>query len=367
MKSKILALLAIMVVNCMSASTHTKDVPKATNTTHTEIEQLTLIQVKYGNNPEGIPVLHYAILQNDIEAVDLLLKYGASPFTKNTKNDHYDCLYYCIKAGSLELFKKFVALGNDPVRSVIYFGEGPLGQASSLKRNDIVKFILESYPKCLVPHKDQTFATFQTMLDTSASNGNYELFTFLLKRYKDLEIDYSQCAGRALHIAQLWEDGHGYTELEAQMRVEGKLKILDTLVENGLFTEFADGDVARGALSESFPEALSYLLDHKILHPNDVFNNSPILLIAARNYAFANEMVDILIANGVDVTKGNCKYVLFQLVREGGFSLDRRKELIVTLIQAGIDINQKDQKGGTVLSQTKDKSMIEFLVSLGAK
>ena len=46
-----------------------------------ELNELTLVLTKYGNNPEGVPPLHYAILKKDTKAIDLLLKHGADPHT----------------------------------------------------------------------------------------------------------------------------------------------------------------------------------------------------------------------------------------------------------------------------------------------
>ena len=40
--------------------------------------QLAFLLVKYGNNPDGVPALLYAIKQNDLEAVRVLLDCGAS-------------------------------------------------------------------------------------------------------------------------------------------------------------------------------------------------------------------------------------------------------------------------------------------------
>ena len=74
-----------------------------------ECELLTQIQVRYGNNPEGIGSLHYAILQKDVLAVELLLKYGASPYSVDYQGN--TCLDYALHADCPELIKKFSALG----------------------------------------------------------------------------------------------------------------------------------------------------------------------------------------------------------------------------------------------------------------
>ncbi|MCE5293003.1 MAG: ankyrin repeat domain-containing protein [Chlamydiales bacterium] len=83
-----------------------------------ECDLLTQIQVRYGNNPEGIGSLHYAILQKDILAVDLLLYYGASPYTVDYQGN--TCLDYALQADCPELIKKFLALGIRTSSQVVY-------------------------------------------------------------------------------------------------------------------------------------------------------------------------------------------------------------------------------------------------------
>ncbi len=77
-----------------------------------ELNELTLVLTKYGNNPEGVPPLHYAILKKDTKAIDLLLKHGADPHTGD--HETLTCLYYAIKADSVSLIKKFIALVEFP-------------------------------------------------------------------------------------------------------------------------------------------------------------------------------------------------------------------------------------------------------------
>lgn len=58
---------------------------------------------KYGNNPQDISALNNSVLQHDVRAFDLLVKYGATPGTRT--------LYYASKTGDFELFKKIVDIG----------------------------------------------------------------------------------------------------------------------------------------------------------------------------------------------------------------------------------------------------------------
>lgn len=98
--------------------------------------------IKYGNNPEGISALHYAIIQGDANAVNLLLAYGADVTTKDgdfspltraaswnqfeiaqillnaganvnhiLKEDSYYPLYYAAQSGSANLINLFIEHG----------------------------------------------------------------------------------------------------------------------------------------------------------------------------------------------------------------------------------------------------------------
>lgn len=128
MKTKTLALLAITLCINLTvhagkkkssrAKTQTESLKDSKSFPHiepkTEFEHLAVILTKYGHNPDGLPALHYAILQEDIEAVDLLLKYCASPLTKDSPSANWhSSLYYAIKVGSVPLVKKLIDLGED--------------------------------------------------------------------------------------------------------------------------------------------------------------------------------------------------------------------------------------------------------------
>lgn len=78
-----------------------------------ELNELTLTMARYGNNPEGVPPLHYAILKKDMKAINLLLKHGADPLSADSSKR--SCLYHAIVAGSIPLINKFIALGNSVI------------------------------------------------------------------------------------------------------------------------------------------------------------------------------------------------------------------------------------------------------------
>lgn len=137
MKSKLFSLLAITTMCYLPADTY-QEYMTCPAVPQTEFEQLTVILSKYCNNLWGVPPIHCAILQNDIPAIDLLLKYGASPFTISLRDD-LSCIHYAIKAGSLELTKKFVELGAPLNGGDVY--RDPLSYAKYCNQPEIVRYL----------------------------------------------------------------------------------------------------------------------------------------------------------------------------------------------------------------------------------
>lgn len=144
MKYQKLILIAIFSVVLISeASCATKKAAKCPS--QKELNELTLLLTKYGNNPEGASPLQYAILKKDMKAVGLLLKHGASPLSKDCSNR--SCLYYAIRAGNIQLIKQFITLGN----SVIDMGNrekhhnfDALGTALVTQQYEPAKYLIES-------------------------------------------------------------------------------------------------------------------------------------------------------------------------------------------------------------------------------
>lgn len=96
MKLKKLVLILFISINWLSSAVCTEIIPDQLCEATTDIEKLTLLQTKYGNNPYGVSTLQYAILQNDEAAVDLLLKYGASPFVAEEFPRGSNCLTFAV-------------------------------------------------------------------------------------------------------------------------------------------------------------------------------------------------------------------------------------------------------------------------------
>lgn len=165
MTKRIIILLVVTICNHLHA-----DVYLQSNATvmepKNELEQLTVIMAKYGNNPIELSALNYAVLQGDGEAFDLLIKYGATPGSKT--------LYYAIKTGHLDLFKKIADMGVGV--SIDYDMEWPImSEAIHNHHNDIVIYLLENGNRLgfdYLKHKSY-------MLERCSEAGNDEMYNVI--------------------------------------------------------------------------------------------------------------------------------------------------------------------------------------------
>jgi ankyrin repeat protein len=142
MKTKSLLFLFLLSFVFISQA-ECKNKKSAKCVTQKEINELTLILTRYGNNTEGLPPLHYAVLKKDTKAINLLIKHGADP--KAQAHNKYSCLYYAVKAGSIPLIKKFIDLGNSPFSSSNHptaFGENALYISILYAQYEAAKYII---------------------------------------------------------------------------------------------------------------------------------------------------------------------------------------------------------------------------------
>lgn len=130
MNIKTLIVLALALCSYLPANAYTPPMEP-----QTEFEQLAVIMAKYGNNPQNLSAMNYAVLQHDEEAFDLLVKYGAAPGTWT--------LYYASMAGDLAIFKKIIDAGVG--FSIFTDLERPImANAIYGHHNDIAVYLLEN-------------------------------------------------------------------------------------------------------------------------------------------------------------------------------------------------------------------------------
>ena len=74
------------------------------------------ILIRYGNNPDGIPPLHYAIKLGDYEAVELLLDHGANVNSRSDRSEHFygtpnTALDFAAACGNLSIMELLIQRG----------------------------------------------------------------------------------------------------------------------------------------------------------------------------------------------------------------------------------------------------------------
>ena len=363
------------------------------------------VLVKYGNNPEGLPALHYAILQGDERAVELLLAHGASPFTKDIQG--HTCLYVAVQSGNLKLVDLFLDLGaniNDSGDNYC----SPLSLAIEKKQNEIAKHLVgrgaafDGGDDILYSNDRAANAVY-----VCCSHGNFEMLTFLLENGAQV---LDRTSGISLLDALL---SRGYSK--DSFGVSEKMRCLEYLVEKRLISLPLDPGQYQGDIPNMTPEAVEYLLDNMYLFPNQVSNGTPLLYYAMSRLdllevllkhgvdlnakasagspifqhvathcsspclsdpAIDKERRDILsffIRNGVDVNIANDRgwTVLHKLAWYNTDSLSDENRIYLKnvwsmLIEAGLDINARDNGGKTALAYVKDEPLKKWLIALGA-
>lgn len=327
----------------------------------TESERLTDILVKYGNNPEGVPTLQYAILQNDVPAVDLLLKHKSSPHTQDTHGA--DCLYYSVRVGNIELVKKFLALGVNPNGQLDSDEYKPLKLALENNRNDIAKLLIDAGVDLT---KDSRYKP--DYLRYCCQNTNFEITKLLVE--SGATANNSDELFRLLVVDDgLQEDSHEARKL--------KMEMIDYLVRENVIDIDKKISFTGKDLQRIFPEALSYILRNGLL---DFGKINPIAFVAASPY-YATELVSLVVSrepyinpphafaylDGIDTRGMSAFHYLVQGTFIDDEAFDKRKELIEHLIGRGAVLDRNNNEGKTPLALAQDPKMIQFLQKIGAK
>lgn len=84
--------------------------------------------------------LHYAIKNDNVDYVRLLIKYDSNPYI--TDNDGFNALHMAVKKGSIDMTKEIIKIMNN-VDGKTKRGEAPLHISLNYKYNDISKLLLE--------------------------------------------------------------------------------------------------------------------------------------------------------------------------------------------------------------------------------
>lgn len=327
-----------------------------------EIERLTLILTKYGNNPYNISPLHYAILENDKTSVDLLLKYGASPYMSKKFPDGCTCLTFAIISGNLDLVEQFLDLNYDEARQI-----DPLLVAIRFRKNEIAKYLIDkmakaecSEQKVNMAHGNLKDIHFEKCLEM----GNVEIYSYLS--------DLIQLKDQSLILLKLicpsgYDEFGSYDEMDVIN--QNKLKMLRQFYyENKLLI---DKERISYLLQNVSPATFEFLLDSNILKPNERLRNRPVLHLAIENHLCAYELAKILLEKGADPNSLDCfsndtPLHKIAYANNSSLSIEMRKQLINLFLSYGADINIRNIEHVTPLDYAH-RDIKDFLISLGAK
>ena len=139
------------------------------------------ILIKYGNNPDGISTLHYAIKIGDINAVSLLIEKGADV---NSKDTQFTTLCRAAMHNNLEITELLLAFGENPNldfddKSHNY----PIFYAVKSSSSDLVETLIKGGSRI---DRTSNNGKFVTALHLACEIGNYEAVVVLINNGADV-------------------------------------------------------------------------------------------------------------------------------------------------------------------------------------
>lgn len=142
----------------------------------TDAKKLEQILVKYGNNPDGMSTLHYAIKMGDVNAVNLLLANGADV---NSKDGSFTTLTRAAICNQFEITQLLLSMGADVNLTASENLFYALNYAAEFGSAELVTLLVENGAKLDITWpKDGSYA--KTPLHTAAKAGNYETVVALI-------------------------------------------------------------------------------------------------------------------------------------------------------------------------------------------
>lgn len=156
----------------------------------TDSKELGHILVKYGNNPDAMTVLHYAIKLGDIHAVNLLLANGADVNSRDLENGrNFTALARAAFYNQFEIAKLLIDLGADAGLRIgmaqhdseIKFDA--LYYAAQKGSASIINLLIESNADL-----DISYDSYGSPLHVASKAGNYEAVVALISAGADINM-----------------------------------------------------------------------------------------------------------------------------------------------------------------------------------
>ena len=366
-------------------STHCSELILMHNATLDNDRELIDILIRYGNNSQGLPALHYAINMEDDRAVELLLRNGADPQALPTalaslynSNNPLSCdsrdpifpLDFAAMKGNIRIAQLLIKYGANINQHnlgeiylwtsfySVYRESSPLYFAAQAGQEEMVLFLIangaqiEMQPNPFTGNIDQTF----NPLTIANTNGHVNVLRILIENGA-IYAPLVTASPFLLHSAASF--GHG--------------KIVTLFLEKGVYVDIIMGD-GYTPLMQSNGTCFEILLKAganpkaKNIHGNDA------LYIASQRGDIG--AAKVLLRHGVDINalrQNSYPGTPFQAAFERWCSTeqgnDRYKEYLLFLLDNGSDINASCN-GQTALARvkaTKKNEFISWLIQHGAR
>lgn len=292
-------------------------------------EELCLILCKYGNNPDGIPALHYAIKKKDEKAVLCLLNNGADPNAIASQGVDHIC------------------------NTAIEFAAG-YGNRS------IVKILIQY--GAIVDSWQDNFSS-NKPLHVAAIHDNPDTIKALIEYGAD--VNWEVMGGMPIHIAAR---SHSIKALRALIEMGANVNANSSWGTPLHYAIMAYKDVNKTR------KTVQFLLDNNA-NPNAPFmgewhmGRTPLFLVR-------DSLTVLLLSNyGANVNSRDCQGdTPLQYITNGAWGCSHDGEsptwyldVIKALIVCGADVNAKNNHGLTPLNSCSNEGIRQLLISNGAR
>ncbi len=378
---------------------------------------------QYKNNPDGLPVLHYAVKKQNRGIVEYLIEICGEKVNQYEKTQDRTPLHFASETGNTSLMKYLLEKGAS-VTALDYRGHSVFHYAVNSNNPDTIRLLRKytSDNKLLAYQKGGPFQQEWTPLVQACYLGKNEMVKACIEAGADVSVKhnglfkltalhYSAMACNADTVRLILSSGTSYEDLCSPHRLpviyaakygnleamkyffeidsssklqkdrlvfeamtqqtnqifgkQGKLDCINHLMQLGYVSE----DSVRDGVKTSFYEAIEFVINKGFLQVNKPHYGYSFLSFFA--HEFTKEGIDIcklLIEKGADI------HVLNDVGREpihqAAASLNSyATTLIDLLLQKGADINTLDSSGMTPLDYAFawNPKIYDYLVKLGAK
>lgn len=146
-------------------------------------EELQHILIKYGNNPDGMSALHYAIKLGDVQAVEFLIANGADLYSTEMNfrpQAPFNTLMRAASFNQTEIMSLLIALGADVNSTPFPDCNYPIYYAAESGSNDMIKLLIENGATLDKLRANDNQQNAKTPLHVACKAGNFDAVVALV-------------------------------------------------------------------------------------------------------------------------------------------------------------------------------------------